>query len=327
MEAANPTNSVTKAEARNALKRIAHVFRSRYGIGAAGSGHDVVLSASIGSPFIPVLFYAVVAAGGVYSGASTEFTVHELVRQIQDADAKLLMCSPGSEERMMEAAKQCNIPLDCVLIIDSMTPGAWKLTCASDRLNVLDLKNGLMLEWTKILDEKELEHTTTCLLYSSGTTGLPKGVRISHRNLVASTVCGLPLAEKFRAQRQREGNPFTFTTIAHLPMAHIGGITWSSLIPFYMGGTAYWVDKYDFDSFIEYHRRYSLTTQWTVPPIWLAIAKSPKVTDHFDTLQLACTGAAPMGAELTKEAARKLGKGKVKTIGQLWGNYTSLVIF
>lgn len=323
-EAANPSNSITKSQARETVKRIAHVLRRKFDIGKGnGAGKDVVLSVASGSPFIPVLFYSIVAAAGVYSGASGAFTVSELARQMQDANAKLLLCSPEYEELTVAAAKKSNIPLPRILIIDAKTPGDWKLLpITGDRTrNVLDLQHGPQLEWKRITTQHELEQTTTCLMYSSGTTGLPKGVLISHRNLVACNVCGMHITKSFLAQREREGRPFEFRTIAHLPMAHIGGISWSSLNPFYLGGTAYWVDKYDFDAFIEYHRRYKLTTQWTVPPIWLAIAKSAAVTDHFDTLQIACTGAAPMGPELTKEATRKLGTGKIPIIAQLWGEF------
>lgn len=129
----------------------------------------------------------------------------------------------------------------------------------------------------------------------------------------------MEITKKFRAQRASEGQPFHFSTIAHLPMAHIGGISWSSMNPFYLGGTCYWVEKYEFESFIAYHRKYRLTCQWSVPPIWLTIAKSPKVTDHFDSCQIAVSGAAPMGTELAKEAASKLGKGTIPIISQFWG--------
>ena len=78
VEAANAENSITKAEARDALRRVAYSLRTDYGIGASGAGHDVVLAVSSGNPFIPILFYGILAAGGVYSGASTAFTVCSL---------------------------------------------------------------------------------------------------------------------------------------------------------------------------------------------------------------------------------------------------------
>ena len=264
------------------------------------------------------MFYSTVGAGGVFSGASSAFTIGELVRQVKDADAKVLLCSEEFEQRTVQAAKQCSIPLDRVLIIDSKTPKNWNLIAADSRSEVLNLTDGPMLEWQRITNEKELHATTGCLLYSSGTTGLPKGVRISHWNLMACNPCCMQVGERYKARLKREGEPFFFSTIAHLPIAHIAGIAWYSLNPFYMGGTTYWMQKYDFDSFIAYHRKYRPTCQFSVPPIWLQIAKSPKVTDHFDNLRVASTGAAPMGAELAKEVSKKLGKGKTR-MSQFWG--------
>lgn len=318
MEAANAENYITKAEAREVVKRIAHTFRNDFGIGASGPGQDVILATSSGNPFIPILFYASIAAGGIFSGASAAFTVAELTRQVKDADAKILLCTAEFKDRTIEAAKQCNIPLDRVLVIDSSTPKDWKLVSEKTKKNVLNLANGPKLEWLRFKEQKEMHDITGCLLYSSGTTGLPKGVRLSHLNLIASSPVCMSVGDNFIAQRKREDKPFVFTTIAHLPMAHIAGVAWYCLNPFFLGGTTYWMEKYDFDEFIANHRKYRPTVQMSVPPIWLQIAKSPKVTDHFDNMTVACTGAAPMGLELATEVSKKLGKGKTR-MSQFWG--------
>lgn len=145
----------------------------------------------------------------------------------------------------------------------------------------------------------------------TGVARIMKGVLISHWNLLADNICTMSVANKHRQRCKAQGRDFFFSTIAHLPIAHIAGIDMSSTNPFYMGGTTYWMKSFDFDSFIEYHRRYRPSFQFSVPPIWLQIAKSPKVTDHFDGIEVAQSGAAPLGPEVATEVRKKLGKGKV----------------
>jgi acyl-CoA synthetase (AMP-forming)/AMP-acid ligase II len=88
--------------------------------------------------------------------------------------------------------------------------------------------------------------------------------------------------------------------------------------PFYMGGPVFWMPKFDWQGFLDYNKRYKITFFFTVPPIYLLIAKSPLVTDQFDALEVAISGAAPLGKELQIAASAKLGRGKV-FISQTWG--------
>ncbi|KFY93207.1 hypothetical protein V500_03820 [Pseudogymnoascus sp. VKM F-4518 (FW-2643)] len=227
LEAGNDANSVTKSQARDLTQRIAHGLRSKFNIGAAGPGKDVVVSISSGQPLLPVLFYGVVAAGGVYSAASSSFTTPELARQITQGGRVLL----------------------------------------------------------------------------------------SHTNIVSAAFITGELGREYTAKR---GSPFEYRTLAHLPAAHIAGVQGYFINPFYMGGPVYWMPKFDFQNFLAYNKRYRITFFFSVPPIYLLIAKSPAVTDQFESLEIAVSGAAPLGKELQLAASQKLGKGKT-FISQTWG--------
>jgi 4-coumarate--CoA ligase len=111
----------------------------------------------------------------------------------------------------------------------------------------------------------------------------------------------------FKSWIKTERPDFEYRTIAHLPVAHIAGIQGYLINPFYMHAPVYWMPRFDFPQFLEYNAKYRITFFFTVPPIYLLIAKSPAVTDQFKTLEIAISGAAPLGKELQYASSQKLG--------------------
>jgi 4-coumarate--CoA ligase len=102
-EANDPTKVITKSQARILTRQIAHFLRNEYGIGQNGPGKDVVATISTGQHALACLFFGVIAAEGVYSAASPGATVEELVRQMQDGPAKVIICS-ADVKHLAEAA-------------------------------------------------------------------------------------------------------------------------------------------------------------------------------------------------------------------------------
>lgn len=158
--------------ARELTKSIAYSLRHSYGIGKNGPGKDVVVVISSGQPLLPMLFYGVIAAGGVYSAASASFTASELERQIKQGSSNLVFCSEDAREVAVEAARRCGVPLSRVVVITSSP--SWSMVSLEDEVSVLPSKG--KLDWKRITDREELENSLICLLYSSGTTGIPKGL-------------------------------------------------------------------------------------------------------------------------------------------------------
>ena len=274
-----------------------------------------MLTITSGSPFLPILFYGVVGAGGVLSGVGTALRIGEMVRQVQDAGASVIVCSREYASVAANVAAQCRIPKRKILVVDCTTRGQWTLREGdSNGADLLQKSSHRMLDWPPMTDPQALQDTIITLVYSSGTTGPPKGVCLSHQNIIASAICSMDVARRYKAKHP----DFVFDTIAHLPFANIAGIDMYCTNPIYMGGSTYWMKNYEYSSFIEYHRRFRPAYQFTVPPIWLRIAKDDNVTDHFDGLQVAITGSAPIGTATVQEIRQKLGKGKA-VMAQTWG--------
>ncbi|KAF2121141.1 4-coumarate-CoA ligase [Lophiotrema nucula] len=317
LSAANPDIHLTKATLRILAERIAHFLRESLAIGAEGPYKDVVVVCSSGQPAVPALFYGIIAAGGVFSAASPSYTPEELARQINQGKSRTLVISADKIDVGKKAARLAGLALDRVIVLNSEPK--WKVRTLDEGKSV-DVDNGPRLAWRRVTDPEELKRSLIVLLYSSGTTGVPKGVMLSHYNLVAQLYIPSVQARAHvvAAIEAGEPAPSPFRTLAHLPIAHIAGVFGYLISPMFSGGAVYWMPKFSWTPFLQYFKKLQITGFYTVPSIFLRIAKSADVTDQFDTVEVAITGAAPMDAELQQAANAKLGKGKTR-ISQTWG--------
>lgn len=253
------------------------------GFAALGlSKGDVVAIYSPNCLEYPIAFQAIASLGGVCSTANPSYTASELAYQLNDAGAKYLLTVPSLYERALEAASQSKV--ESVFVFGNIE-GA--------------IPFSVLLENCDDLPKVEInpKEDAVALPYSSGTTGLPKGVTLTHHNLAANVY----------QLTSRELISSADTIIGILPFFHSYGLQIFLNYSLYCGATIVVMPQFDLETFLRLVEKYKITRAHLVPPIVLALAKQP-IVDKYDlsSLKIITCGAAPLGNELTLECEQRL---------------------
>ncbi|TMD08458.1 MAG: 4-coumarate--CoA ligase family protein [Chloroflexi bacterium] len=253
------------------------------GLAKRGFGKGDVFA--IYSPNLPeyaVAFHAVSLAGGTTTTVNPLYTVDELVRQLKDSGASYLLTIPQFMDKARQAAQESGITRLFVFgEAEGAEPFASLMQPGPPPAVSIDPRNDVVV-----------------LPYSSGTTGLPKGVMLTHFNLVANVLQSHAVWTGDQAE----------TVVAVLPFYHSYGLTVLMNLSLYVGHTVITLPRFDLEQFLDMHQRYGVTFDYLVPPIVLALAKHP-VVDRYDLskLQRIISGAAPLDASLEKACSDRLG--------------------
>ncbi|KZV42766.1 4-coumarate--CoA ligase-like 1-like [Dorcoceras hygrometricum] len=270
----------TYGEVSRDIKRFSKALRS---LGLRKGRVVVVLLPNVAEYAIIAL--GIMAAGGVFSGANPSAHASEIQKQVEAADAKLIVTDGSTYHKV----KDLGLPI--IIQGEDRVDGTiyWdELLEAADKAS------------TDTIDEK-VEQTDLCALpFSSGTTGLSKGVMLTHRNLVANLCSSLhSVGPDLIGQ---------ITILGLIPFFHIYGLTGICCATIRNKGKVVLMRRYDLRTFLNALITHEVTFAPIVPPIILGLVKNPTV-DEFDLSKLKLrsimTAAAPLAPEVLKEFENK----------------------
>ncbi|CAN7580277.1 AMP-binding protein [Arthrobacter sp. LjRoot14] len=254
-------------------------------VSAQGLGpHGVAAILCPNVPAFAAVFHGLLRAGATITTINSLYTADEITHQLQDAAATWLFTVsallPGAEQ----AAERAGIPADRLVVLDG-APGHPSL---KDLLTAGAPAPAVSFD--------PATHVAV-LPYSSGTTGRPKGVKLSHRNLVANVEQSRGLL-KVKPQDR---------LLALLPFFHIYGLTVLLNLALRERACLVTMPRFDLAEFLRTIQDHKCTYLFIAPPVAVALSKHPLVAEYdLSSVHTTLSGAAPLDGELGATLAERL---------------------
>lgn len=278
--------SLSFVELYEKVSRVAEGFRQR-GV----QKHDVVAILAPNLPEYAIAFHAAAILGAAVTTVNPLCNHEELAKQLKDSRASLIVTVPELKTRVTEAS--ADLPIKAVYVIGGQLPGeAFE-----------SLYDCPALASTVSINPRD---DLAALPYSSGTTGLSKGVMLTHYNLVAN------ISQMSVTEHIGEGD----VLLGVLPFFHIYGLVVILNMGLRQGATIVTMARFDLEHMLKAIAEYKITFAHIVPPIVLALSKHPAVETHdHSSLRAIMSAAAPLSADMAELCAKRLGC----VVKQGWG--------
>ncbi len=230
----------------------------------------------------PIAMLAIARLGAIATTASPLYTKADLRRHLTDSRAQLLITCSALAHTWTDIVRDAGI----------------------EHVITFDAPTGAAIGFNDLLEPGPLPRVTiegtdvVTLPYSSGTTGLPKGVMLTHHNLIAN-ILQVDASGHFLHDRD--------TTIAFLPFFHIYGMVVIAMLGLWSGATLVVMPKFELETYLDLIERHRATLLHVVPPVVVALAKHPSVEGRdFSSIRKLFSGAAPLSASTIEQCTRRI---------------------
>lgn len=257
----------------------------------------------------PPVAFGALWAGAIVSPANPGYTVAEFAYQLRDSGARIVVAHWSAIETVEKACKEVGIPKSHILILGAHHDPAGQL------LHWTDVKPASGTQPQSAPVKITAKEDLAFLVYSSGTTGRPKGVMLTHYN-VTSNVLQITACEagklshdgSRRTPNIPDAPPTGDKVLSCLPFFHIYGLTSLVLTPLYNGIHTIVLAKFSVEKFCALIQQHRITFIYIVPPMALLLAKHPCVSDYdLSSIRITNSGAAPLTRELQEAVFKRCG--------------------
>ena len=236
-----------------------------------------------------IAFYGILKAGAIVTTINSGYREREIAHQLNDSGAEVVIVHADLEPVLESAREEAPGLRRVVPIEPTALPGSfWDAIERAPAAPPAPVARP--------------DEDVAALPYSSGTTGLSKGVMLTHANLVSNV-------EQMVGREGEESVPREDDVIlVHLPLFHIYGMNVLMNPAVAVGATQVMMGRFDMDRFLSLISRRRVTQLFTVPPVGLGVTQYAGVSDHdLTSLRVGFFGAAPMSAELQFRVEEALG--------------------
>ena len=242
---------------------------------------------------IPPVIYGAFFAGAVVTPANPAYSADELAYQLENAGARGVVTTKAFLENALEAARKVGIGEDRVILLGEERDASFKV---KHWTNIRKTSGAL-----RYRRRKAKPSDLAFLAYSSGTTGLPKGVMLSHLNIVADLL-------QIQGAVGRWYNSADDKFLGVLPFFHIYGLTGLVHQMLHRGIECVVMPAFDMETFLRTIQEHRITSIYVAPPVIVRLARD-KLVDKYDlsSVKMITSGAAPLTKELVDAVYKRLG--------------------
>jgi acyl-CoA synthetase (AMP-forming)/AMP-acid ligase II len=252
---------------------------------------DVFAILSPNVPEYAIAFHAVASLGGISCTVNPLYTEQEIAHQLQDSGARFLVTVPQCLQKANAAASLAQGIEEVFVFVSEGSEESLDGAGATPFSSLLESEGEAP---SVVINPRE---DVIALPYSSGTTGLPKGVMLTHHNLVAN-MCQMEGLSYFTEDD---------TLVCVLPLFHIYGLVVVLNMGLRQGATIVTMPRFELEAFLKILDDHKVTLAHLVPPIVLALSKHPAVDNYnFSKLKTIFCGAAPLAESLTRACMERL---------------------